>query len=571
MAMSEPGAVRSRAKTEPWGGTHTIVVPIARLFKWKGNPRRFAKKLRELGTSMRRDGQSSPLIVRKSQDVDHVEGDYEIGDGTRRQSAALLVGIEELRCEVREMTDAEMLDLSLSATMDREEFHPLEEGDAYKRLRDDYGHTIAEIALRHNVPEHRVYGRIQLLSLAHGRPRIDFEEGRMSAAVAIQLARLSPVVQARVWTDLTARSKPGVPVIVSENEVRGYLLRTVFLPMSEAPFPRKDKKLLPSAGSCEECPKRTVNQRQLFEQLEEDNCTDPACWIAKRDARVAGLRADADARKEEVLEGPKAKGIFESLKGSTPGRTAPILYTSGYVEVDRPCPSFANMPEPDKTIVQYCGAGATGSARLAIDPDGNPRSLITVKQASTMLRHAGHAEVAKQLPDPTAEQRAEADRREREKAEKEGAKQKRDRVDRALEALVDQATHIGAGGNGFYQFLALSMVRHAGQESITNIARRRGLFTGKTPDRQMLEKMVLTLTVDNMSALGVALELAALRGAYSPHPGGDDLLKRACTVYGFDAAKPPKKSASTKKTPASKPKIKFTTDSKKAAKKRGKA
>ncbi len=545
MTTQEAGAfARTKAKKEPWSGAETIIVPIAQLIAWKGGPRRFRTKLKELGTSMRREGQNTPLVCRHAQCHDGA-GLYEIADGTRRRSAAELVGIPSLRIEVRDLTDAEMLDLAMSTNADREEFHPIEEADAFRRMRDAYGKTVAEIAQRHNVSEQRVYSRIQMLQL-EGKPRADFEDGKMGTGVAVQLARLSPIVQDRAWTHLSRNGG-----VVSENEVRGYLQRTVFLPMSEAPFNRKDKKLLAGVGSCDECPKRTGNQRLLFEgEVEDDACGDPACWVSKRDARVAQLRKASDERKQVVIEGPAAKGMFEVSLNGMIGRIKPLTYSAGFVEVDRPIPSFTDS---EKTLIKLCGEPVRALAQVAIDPDGNPRLVMPLKQAASLLREAGQIEYVKKLPNPTQEQRAEEERKETARAEREGVKAKKVRVDLAMEALVDRVE--GAGfGEGIAAWFALVMVRHASHEQIVQVAKRRGTFQGKTPDRQTMERALLEGCASNERiACGLAVELAATRGALTD----GDLLKRVCATYGFDAAKPPKKAAKAdpkpKKAKGSKP------------------
>lgn len=541
MTTTQGAYAVTRAKAEPWAGAETIVVPISRLVPWKGGPRIFRTKLKELGTSMKREGQTTPCVCRVSKEDPSL---YEIADGTRRRSAAELVGIPELRIEVRVLTDAEMLDLAMSTNADREGFHPIEEADAYRRMRDEYGRTVGEIALRHNVSEQRVHARIQLLQL-EGKPREDFEGGKMGTGVALQLARLSPIVQDRAWSQLLSRSS-GNGFGVSESEVRGYLQRTVFLPMAEAPFSRKDKKLLAGVGSCEECPKRTGNQTLLFEgDVEEDACGDPSCWTAKRDARTAQLRKVADERKQAVLEGPGAKGIFDHSLNGTHGWMKPISYASGFVEVDRPIPSFADS---SKTLVKILGEAIRSTATLAVDPDGNPRLLVEVKRAGKLLRDAGQEEYAKKLPNPTAEQRAEAERKDAAKAERETAKATKARVDRALEYLVEEVESRGLAG--LASWFALVMVRHASHEQIVHVAKRRKLFEGKTPDRQTMERLLLDgCGAHSAKADGLAVELAATRGVLSD----GDLLKRACAVYGFESTKPPKKVENV--APKSKAKI----------------
>ena len=58
-------------------------------------------------------------------------------------------------------------------------------------------------------------------------------------------------------------------------------------PISNAPFDARDEQLLPSAGSCAACPKRTGNNPLLFPEVRQKSiCTDRSCYQAKVEALV---------------------------------------------------------------------------------------------------------------------------------------------------------------------------------------------------------------------------------------------------------------------------------------------
>jgi hypothetical protein len=96
------------------------------------------------------------------------------------------------------------------------------------------------------------------------------------------------------------------------------------LRLKEAPFKTGDANLVPSAGACTTCPKRTGNQPELFEDVQNaDTCTDPKCFSAKRDAHLEVLRQGAIAKGKEVVPA-NAKGyvkLDERVKGDWSGRT----------------------------------------------------------------------------------------------------------------------------------------------------------------------------------------------------------------------------------------------------------
>ncbi|MDT3672165.1 MAG: H-NS histone family protein [Aromatoleum sp.] len=81
------------------------------------------------------------------------------------------------------------------------------------------------------------------------------------------------------------------------------------LKMEGAPFPVWLDSLVPTAGSCNDCPKRTANSRDLFSDIDADVCTDPACFGAKKAAQVERQKAAAEARGQKVITGNDAAKI----------------------------------------------------------------------------------------------------------------------------------------------------------------------------------------------------------------------------------------------------------------------
>jgi ParB family chromosome partitioning protein len=62
------------------------------------------------------------------------------------------------------------------------------------------------------------------------------------------------------------------------------------LVLKDALFNKRDAQLVPTAGSCADCPKRTGHNKLLFGDdlgKQGDRCTDPSCYQAKVSAHVA--------------------------------------------------------------------------------------------------------------------------------------------------------------------------------------------------------------------------------------------------------------------------------------------
>jgi hypothetical protein len=79
------------------------------------------------------------------------------------------------------------------------------------------------------------------------------------------------------------------------------------LSLETAPFDTHTNDLLPEAGSCFSCPKRSGNYPELFSDIESaDVCTDPDCFGKKKALHVQALIAKAP----KVLTGAEAEKIM---------------------------------------------------------------------------------------------------------------------------------------------------------------------------------------------------------------------------------------------------------------------
>ena len=97
-------------------------------------------KLNELAASIEEHGLIQPLVLRKA------EKGYEIVAGERRWRAARKIGIREIPCIVRELTDEENMLLAIIENMQREDLNPIEEAEGIRQMIDTYGLTQEEVS-----------------------------------------------------------------------------------------------------------------------------------------------------------------------------------------------------------------------------------------------------------------------------------------------------------------------------------------------------------------------------------------------------------------------------------------
>lgn len=142
------------------------------------------KKLDDLIASIKEKGVVQPVIVRSK------NGEYELIAGERRMRAARALGIEELPVIVRNVNDADALELALIENIQREELNAIEEAKAFQKLMADFGFSQEEVAKAVGKDRATVANTVRLLNLPK-RAQEMVVEGELSAGHAKALLSLS--------------------------------------------------------------------------------------------------------------------------------------------------------------------------------------------------------------------------------------------------------------------------------------------------------------------------------------------------------------------------------------------
>lgn len=280
--------------------------------------------LAELAASIRQSGVLQPIVAR-ALDAEH----YEIVAGERRWLSAKAAGLPTIPTVVRTLSDEEVLTVQLVENLQREALHPLEEAETYEALLRQ-GLSMEDLLQRVGkkaTSRAYVYARLKLCSLSKAS-REAFYAGKLNAATALLIARIpDEKLQAEALADITATRFGGEPM--STRAATTYIQDRFMLRLAEAPFDCKDATLLPEAGACGACPKRTGNQPELFGDVQGAQvCTDPTCFAAKRSASNSRREALAKSQGIPVITGKAAKKLAPNgarcLRGD-------------YVALDEPC------------------------------------------------------------------------------------------------------------------------------------------------------------------------------------------------------------------------------------------
>jgi ParB/RepB/Spo0J family partition protein len=100
------------------------------------NPRRHVDNasLDDLVASIRAHGIIEPIVVREMHDEGTGDSAYEVVAGARRTRAARLAGLTEVPAMVRQVTDAELLEIALQENIHRASMSPIDEALALEKL-----------------------------------------------------------------------------------------------------------------------------------------------------------------------------------------------------------------------------------------------------------------------------------------------------------------------------------------------------------------------------------------------------------------------------------------------------
>jgi ParB family chromosome partitioning protein len=264
-------------------------LPLNVLTESKTNPRRIFDDaaLKELAESIRARGILSPLLVRPLTDQS-----FEIVAGARRYRAAHIAEAATVPVRIKNMTDAEVLEAQLIENLQRRDVHPLEEAQGFKALLslDEPKYSIEQIAAKVGKTPAYVAQRLRLTELSEPVVTAFFCE-EIGVGHALLLAKLQPDQQVEALTNCFREEWSGGKgkakrILLPVRNLQQWIEHNVLLLLKEAAFNTRDAQLVPSAGSCVDCPKRTGHNRLLFADVREDACTDPTCFAAKLEAHV---------------------------------------------------------------------------------------------------------------------------------------------------------------------------------------------------------------------------------------------------------------------------------------------
>jgi ParB family transcriptional regulator, chromosome partitioning protein len=160
----------------------TKTIPIEHLRPGRYQPRRHFDEaaVQALADSIKAQGILQPILVRR-----HPErpNEFEIVAGERRWRAAQIAKLHEVPVVIRDLTDAQSLELAIIENVQRQDLTPLEEAEGYRRLIEEFQNTQEDLGRALGKSRSHIANTLRLLSLPEG-VKILLDEGQITAGHA---------------------------------------------------------------------------------------------------------------------------------------------------------------------------------------------------------------------------------------------------------------------------------------------------------------------------------------------------------------------------------------------------
>ena len=157
------------------------------------------KELAALSASIKEQGIIQPLLIRRLDDG------YELVAGERRLRAAKLAGYQDVPCVIKDLTEKQLLEMSLVENIQRENLNPMEESDAYHRLITEFELTQEETAIHVGKSRSAVANFLRLRQLPESIKE-SIVDGALSMGHARALLGISnKAQQSAVWRAVVAK------------------------------------------------------------------------------------------------------------------------------------------------------------------------------------------------------------------------------------------------------------------------------------------------------------------------------------------------------------------------------
>ena len=267
LASSDEGALKS--------------IPIGQIGRNPFQPRREfnSEELGELQESLNSSGLLQPITVRRRPGKDG----FELIAGERRLRAAMKLGWKEIPAIIKDVDDKKVLTLALVENLQRTDLNPIEEGEGYYRLANEFGLTQQQIAETVGKDRTTIANMLRVLQLPEVVRKL-LQEGQLTMGHAKVLLGLEdPAMIATLGREIV---KEGLTVREVERRLR------------EFAGPRTGKK----AGRPRSIDRLPPEVKRVEDRLRHYLQTDVTVTVGKNDRGTLTLHFYSADDLERLLE-----------------------------------------------------------------------------------------------------------------------------------------------------------------------------------------------------------------------------------------------------------------------------
>lgn len=298
---------------------------------------------------------------------------FEIVFGHTRKRGGMAAGLAGAPCVVRDLSDAQVRAAQAAENIARADVHALEEAQGFRAMIDGDGVTADELAAQLGKSRSYVYSRMKLLTLCPEVRRAVLA-GEIGTEVGLLIARVGNAkMQGKAlgyingkYYDLGDGGKK------SFRSIRNLLNERFTLTLKGAIFDVDDEMLVPSAGHCTRCPKRSGNAPEFDDVVNPhagqclgytartgaDICTDPDCFSAKRDAHLVREASRLEAAGKTVIGGNRAREAL-SAHGEVKGAYIDVSTVRDLLNKAKATGDKTQAPMPQVVLIQDQSTGKT--------------------------------------------------------------------------------------------------------------------------------------------------------------------------------------------------------------------
>lgn len=256
-------------------------------------------EIESLGKSIVSKGLLQPILVRPIAVLSELKGDYEIVFGEQRWLASKGKKLKTIDCFVRELTNAEVIELQYEENHERKEPDPLDDAFYFKYLQTEENYSVQDLSIKFNISEKAVINKLKFNDLIE-EAKQELSDGILPLGHALYLSKFPPETQKLIVEEQYAynygdKNDGAVKLSEFKEEVEENIIRK----LSEAPFNPDDARLHLKGLICSKCPERSGFEPRLFDgadNWENDSCLNPTCFKEKTNINLRIKHEDIAAK-----------------------------------------------------------------------------------------------------------------------------------------------------------------------------------------------------------------------------------------------------------------------------------